>query len=143
MWLRKKEGHTPKNPIRFRNEEVIWYCPFYFFLLLFHILQIQKCFHFYQNSVLFKSHYLMEKLILLSPGLGLPFAKALSSGSQTPGSSFYAKGVARADPHIHVDSSLKSMLLTREEGIQAFLLPFAKGKKKSKGSSTTLFSFQH
>lgn len=85
----------------------------------------------------------MEKLILLSPGLGLPFAKALSSGSQTPGSSFYAKGVARADPHIHVDSSLKSMLLTREEGIQAFLLPFAKGKKKSKGSSTTLFSFQH
>lgn len=61
--------------------------------------------------------------------LGLPLAKALSLGSQTPGSSSYAKGAARADPHIHVDSPLKSMLLIRREWIKVFLLLFAKGKK--------------
>lgn len=120
---------------------MLWCCPFYFFLLLFHILQIQY-FQLYRNSVLVKIWYLTEKPALLSAVLGFPLAKALSLGSQTLGSSSYAKGAARTDPHIHVDSSLKSMLLIREEWIKVFLLPFAKGIQNVKDHLLPDFLFR-
>lgn len=93
-------------------------------------LPIQKYSQLYQNSVVLKISYLKVKLFLLSPVLGLPLAKVLSSGSQTPGSLLYAKGAARADVYIHVDLSLKLMLLIKKEWIKIFLLLFAKGKKR-------------
>jgi len=85
-----------------------------FFLLLFHILQIQKYFLFYQNTSFFENSSFNGKTGSSLPILGLPLAKALSSGSQGHRSSSSVKRDARADPHILVNSSLKSMVLIRE-----------------------------
>lgn len=92
-------------------------------------------------SVLSKLGFFENLLFNRKSHSTLSNAGLLAKGSQTPASS--SKRAARADPHIHVDSSLKSTLVKKEEWIKVFLLPFMKGKKICNGSSITQVSFQN